>query len=1283
LVSSSGDGRVPPPGVKPGALTDLLMQVAAVPETPEAEPAPLQPGAVVGRFEIVRELGRGGFGVVYEARDRELGRQVALKLVRSGAGAAEDGKVTREAEAIARLAHPNLITLHDVGRSEHGPYLVFELLRGKTLQERIDDGPLPLQEAVHIAVEVARGLAHAHAEGVVHRDLKPSNVFVTVKGQVKILDFGMAHAFGRRRLSGGTPAYMAPEQWTDEPEDERTDVFALGVMLHVMLSGEYPFPENGGRWSAGTTTAPKLDLPGAPGLADLIDRMLEKAAKGRPRDGAAVLAALTPIQDSLRTRPADSSPPSHAKRRKATLGERFSSPVGRRLLGWVAAVTTGAMLAVGGSVVWKRFSGARATAETGVTPSIAVLPFADLSERQDQGYLADGIAEELLGVLSKVQGLRVPGRTSSFHFKGKQARLEEVGQELQVEHVLEGSVRSSGKRLRINAELVRISNGERVWTETFEREFTDVFAIQDEIARAVVAALRVRLMPGQEPVAKAYRTDNQEAYESYLLGKQFLKSQSYDSMKRALAALEKSVQLAPRFAPAWAYLSGARMNALDLGLIETPWSEGRREALDAANHAVELAPDLPEALAVRALFRMTEWDWAGAKSDIDRAKQLAPDDPATLGAKAVYAAWTGRKEEALTLGRLTVALDPLDGGAWNSLGILLTNAEHFEEAERAFARAMEVDPHSHFVHGNRMFLMVSTGRFAEALALCPKIDPAVLCEAIVHHELGNTARSQKALEVVVADARGGQDFLNIGFVQAIRGEKDSAFEWLEKARARHVGDLSILVTGLAFRSLHADPRWAALLRKMNLSPGGEPLPATAAAAEATPSIAVLPFADMSEKRDQEYFADGVAEEILNALAQVKGLKVIGRTSSFSFKGKKEDLRSIGQQLGAGTLLEGSVRKQGSMLRITAQLIKATDGTHLWSQVFDRNEAKIFAVQEEIARAVVTALQLKLRPGEDLQSGWMKTDAPEAYYQFLLGREFDRRGTLEGYRRALGAYEKALAIDPRYGPAWDGLVQSAIVILGVEGDEPKLRKRALFAADQAIAVAPNLPNGYLARSRARRAILFDWAGALAEVDKALTLRPEQSDALERRAELVGSPESRAESVRRYQAMADGDPLNTSAWNDLGFAQMEAGDFVNARRSLERALEIAPGNPNATWSLCLCLIAGGQAKEALALVAHASLEWERLSCTALAQNDLGKGDASKAALEALIARHADISAYQVAEIHARRGENDRAFEWLDRAFVQHDQGLFQLRFDPLLLKLHSDPRWKPFLKKMSVP
>ena len=317
----------------PGPLSRLLQELAETSgeELLEAWRNDLKPGDRVGRFEVVRELGRGSFGVVYEARDRDLGREVALKVVRPGKVTEEEGKVVREAEAIARLSHPNLVTLHDVGRSECGPYLVFEFLRGKTLQERMVDGPMPVHEAVHVATEVARGLAHAHAQGVVHRDLKPSNVLVTNKGHVKILDFGMAHAFGRRRLSGGTPAYMAPEQWEDAPEDERTDVFALGVMLHWMLTGEYPFPEGQGRWSAEAATVPKLDVPGAPGVADLVERMLDRTPTRRPRDGTAALAALEPIDDALRARRANGSPPVHAMKRRATFGDLLAELKRRRV----------------------------------------------------------------------------------------------------------------------------------------------------------------------------------------------------------------------------------------------------------------------------------------------------------------------------------------------------------------------------------------------------------------------------------------------------------------------------------------------------------------------------------------------------------------------------------------------------------------------------------------------------------------------------------------------------------------------------------------------------------------------------------------------------------------------------------------------------------------------------------------------------------------------------------------------------------------------------------------
>ncbi|HEX9189620.1 MAG TPA: protein kinase, partial [Vicinamibacteria bacterium] len=331
-----------PADVGPGSFSALLLELARAPERDagDAWARALRPGLSVGKFELVREIGSGGFGVVWEARDRELGRRVAFKAVRAGARAAiREERLLREAEAAARLTHPNIVTLHDLGRSDHGPYLVLELLRGRTLEERLAQGRLSVQEAVRIGAEVVKGLAHAHGRGVVHRDLKPANVFLCDDGQVKVLDFGLAHAFGQLRQDGGTPAYMAPEQWQGAPEDERTDVFALGVLLFRMLSGELPFPDDGGKAVLGPRKAPALEVPDLPALGDLVGRMLEKSAVARPRQGGDVAEALKSLLQELDRAPAGGAP--------VTTRPRAGSPRTRRA--WLVLVGIGLLAATAGA----------------------------------------------------------------------------------------------------------------------------------------------------------------------------------------------------------------------------------------------------------------------------------------------------------------------------------------------------------------------------------------------------------------------------------------------------------------------------------------------------------------------------------------------------------------------------------------------------------------------------------------------------------------------------------------------------------------------------------------------------------------------------------------------------------------------------------------------------------------------------------------------------------------------------------------------------------------------
>jgi tetratricopeptide (TPR) repeat protein len=289
------DGADPTPEGARGALSTLLAELAHAPpsELGSAWDRWLRPGVTVARFELLREIGRGGFGIVWEARDTRNGNVVAFKALRAGGGAsAREERLLREAELASRLSHPNVVALHEAGRTEHGPYLVLERLRGETLAERLEAGAIPPREVLRICVAVARAVAHAHAHGVVHRDLKPANVFLCEDGGVKVLDFGLAHAFGQRRVGGGTPAYMAPEQWRGAPEDERTDVFALGVILFRTLAGALPFSEAAGSAAPGAYPVAAIDVPDDPPLGLLVGRMIDEDPVQRPRDGEEVLAAL-------------------------------------------------------------------------------------------------------------------------------------------------------------------------------------------------------------------------------------------------------------------------------------------------------------------------------------------------------------------------------------------------------------------------------------------------------------------------------------------------------------------------------------------------------------------------------------------------------------------------------------------------------------------------------------------------------------------------------------------------------------------------------------------------------------------------------------------------------------------------------------------------------------------------------------------------------------------------------------------------------------------------------
>jgi len=659
----------PPPGVlHPEALSALLQELAATPRPSAAWDRPLGPGEKVGRFELGRELGRGGFGVVYEARDTGLGRQVAFKAVRPGRSELANEQLLREAEAIAQLSHPNLVTLFDVGRCEQGPYLVLELLRGVTLKERLRHGPVALAEALRIALETARGLAHAHAQGVIHRDLKPSNVFLCQGGFVKVLDFGMAHAFGRVRVSGGTPAYMAPEQVRGAPEDERTDIFALGVMIYEMLSGELPFPESGR--ALDTLRRPsELKVPDAPALGSLVDRMLSRDPVERPRQASEVLSALSALHQELER--------SRTTSQVVYLRRRRHRAVGIALL-LALGIALGAGLAV---LVGRR---APPSEPAPGPPVVAVLPFASLSASPDDAYFADGIHGELITQLAKMSGLRVIARSSVEPYRKGARDLKAVARALGAGTVLEGTVQRSGERVRIAAQLVDPRTGQPVWSDRFDRELADVFAIQTEVALEIAHTLGAKLTVSEKNLVSRSPTGDREAHDLYLRGLYFWeRSMGVESDNRLAEELfGKAVARDPGFALAHGWLA--------ITLAERGSCAGAREH---AERALSLEPDLPQAHEALAAERWwCQRDAWSAIRELEITVRGAPGDALSRTALGSMRTLVGDEERGLADLRLALTLDPRSYYVGIELAGELAVARRFDEAAKACEGAREISP---------------------------------------------------------------------------------------------------------------------------------------------------------------------------------------------------------------------------------------------------------------------------------------------------------------------------------------------------------------------------------------------------------------------------------------------------------------------------------------------------------------------------------------------------------------------------------------------------------------
>ena len=466
--------------------------------------------------------------------------------------------------------------------------------------------------------------------------------------------------------------------------------------------------------------------------------------------------------------------------------------------------------------------------------------------------------------------------------------------------------------------------------------------------------------------------------------------------------------------------------------------------------------------------------------------------------------------------------------------------------------------------------------------------------------------------------------------------------------------------------------------------GIERTPAAGAPGAAiAPTIAVLPFVNLSSDKEQEYFSDGIAEEILNSLAQLDGLRVIGRTSSFSMKGRNEDLRTIGQRLNAAYLLEGSVRKAGRRVRITSQLIEAAGGTHLWSQEFDRGLTDVFAVQEEIARAVVAALQLKLLPAARPAQ---RIVDPEAHDLYLRSQEFMRRGSAEDFSRAVETLQRAVERDPGYAMAWAALARARFWAAdqGQVSEATAEWSRALAEAEKAIGLDPALSDGYLARGALREFVSQDWTGARLDLERARALSPGSPIVQMQVGSLLAGLGHLPEATAALRKAAVLDPLSADVQVLLAMVQLGSGWSPEAHAAAALAVELAPTHLRAARTLGFSFLLQHRLPEARAAFHGAGNVFVGRLGDAMVDHALGDAGASQRALDLMLSDpSARRGSYQIAEVHAWRGDTDLAFDWLDRAVEARDGGLLYLKFDPLLEGLRRDARFAALLRRLDLP
>ena len=758
---------------------------------------PVSAGSRLGPYEIVAPLGSGGMGEVWRARDQRLRRDVAIKLLPDGIDAATAlARFEGEARSIAALSHPNILAIHDFGNENGIVYAVMELLEGGTLRARLTQSTPAVNRALEWAHQIAQGLAAAHERGIVHRDLKPENIFVTNDGVVKILDFGLARTEERdsaaledattlvaRTTPGtviGTVGYLSPEQARGERADHRSDIFSFGAVFFEMLTGQPAFLR---RSSAETLVAILRDEPKPlaefgisvpPEVDDILRHCVEKNSDDRFRSARDLAFALR-----LASRVTSIAEPGSAARRTPRPADGIHRP-----------------------------------AET----SIAVLPFRNIGSAADADYFIDGMTEEIINSISTIPELKVAARTSSFAFRGRDDDVRKIGRELGVAMVLEGSVRQLGSRLRVSAQLINVDSGYQVWSDRWERDLADVFAVQDEIAQAIASTFKLRIAP--EEGSAAGKTQNVDAYDRYLKGRHLLAERRTEE---AIAEFEAAVESDPGYVDGHTALADGWAIRGYYGGISTweAWARGRA----AVDEAERLAPDAASIPLSRAILEhYYGWNTGREEKLLRLAIERNPRSAEGWNWLGLCCGLTGRTDEAIELTGRGIELEPYNANVRTSRAWAYILSGDYEAAERILSKALELDPDAAYALWTRGIALRSLGKLSDAIAIFERLVDASNRKTsfyigLLGGALANAGERARAEEILaeLQTRREKNDFVgsvDIAAVLSPLGADDAAMDALEKGRHERNALMWARIYFPEHLRLRSHPRWKMLAQRL-------------------------------------------------------------------------------------------------------------------------------------------------------------------------------------------------------------------------------------------------------------------------------------------------------------------------------------------------------------------------------------------------------------------------------------------------------------------------------------